>query len=71
MLIKFLKLPKTFISHLDILKVGYLNHGVNLEALLHVQLIVIVVVIFALVISALREIQLEADGRVLLKCVHI
>jgi hypothetical protein len=66
-----LKLPKTFIGHLDILKVGYLNHGVDLEALFHVQLIIIVLVIFALVISALGEIQLEADGRVLLQCVNI
>ena len=74
-MIQLLKLPKTFISYLHILKIGYLHHGVDLEVLIpHVQIIlviIIIVIIFTLVISTLGEIKFEADWRVLFQCVDI
>lgn len=76
LLVKLLKLPKTFICHLHILEVGYLNHGVDLEILIHrahqiIIILVIIIVIFTLVVGTLREVQLEADRGVLFQSVHI
>lgn len=61
-----LELPEAVISYLHILEVRYLDQRVNFEC---IRIKIIIFFIFTGIIRTLREVQLEAYGRVLLQSV--